>query len=161
MGGGGSPGDRGGARRRGRSRRCGSSRGCKRWRWRLRRRSSRRVTLDEELSDLFPFQSDKNLDAVCTRQKFLSRGVPFCGTIAADFAVPWNGFIMDKFSIAQPQGGPLRAGSHLVIAEDTTYVSRWILENRRGFEIQKVRAIACKLKRAEHRVGIGSHIAFE
>lgn len=39
---------------------------------------------------------------------------------------------MDELAIAPPESRPLRADSHLVVAEDAIHVTEWILEDNTG-----------------------------
>lgn len=120
-----------------------------------------RVTLNRELSYLFPVEPHEDLHFVEAWQPFFGGRLPFCETESAGFAVPWNGLIMDEFAIAIPKRGPLCLRCHLIIGKDRAHICDGVLKNGGGCEFVKVIAVERKLKRTENSIGIWCHDTFE
>ncbi len=68
---------------------------------------------------------------------------------------------MDEFALVIPEGGPLRAGRHLIIGEHRAHIGERILKDIRRGEVIEVRAVRRKLELAKDRVGIRRHVTFE
>ncbi len=117
--------------------------------------------MQEELPDHFPIQANEDRHCVGAGQPFTGRRFPFRKTITTHFAIPGNRFIMNQLSIAIPKRRPLRAGGHLIIAEDRAHIVDRVLKNSGNLEIEEVFAIQCELKRAEYGSGIGCYFTLK
>lgn len=113
------------------------------------------------MTDHLVVQPNKDLDAVCTRLPLVRRSFPFGEAIAAHLTVPWNGFKVDEFALAEPERSPLCAGRHLIVAKDGTHVANGILEDRGSLELGQIRAVPCELERTENCIWVGCHFALE
>ena len=109
------------------------------------------------MTNPFPIQADENLHFIGPGQPFFRRRFPFGKAVAAGRAIPGNGIVVDESPFAIPQRRPLHTGEHPVVGEDPTYVGDGVLEDRAGFEVAEVFAIARKLNWAEDRVRVGSY----
>ena len=117
--------------------------------------------MKQEFTDLLPFQSHKDLHSIGAGQPFRGRRIPFSETITAHFAIPWDGFIMDKLAISIPKSGPLCAGSHLIIGEYRAHVGDRILKNSGRCEFVEVRTVECELKVTKYCPRIRRHLTFK
>ena len=82
-------------------------------------------------------------------------------TEPAGFTIPRDRFIMHQLALTVPERGPLRLGSHLVIREYRAHISDRVLKNSCGSKFSETRAVERKLKRAEDRIRVWRHFAFE
>jgi len=119
------------------------------------------VALQKKSTDHFILQSHENLHLIRAGQKICVGCLPLGESKAAGFAIPGDRFVVDKFSIAIPQCGPLDVWKHLIIGEHRAHVIDRVAENSGGREVVEVRTILRELKRAKDRVGVGRHFAFE
>ena len=90
--------------------------------------------MNHKLADHLPIQSDKDLYLVRSRQPLTRIGIPISITVSACCSVPWLGLVMDKFTIPQPDGCPLRTGDHPIIGKCAIQMTHRALKYSLGID---------------------------